>query len=78
MYAGRETDHLLMTESGWSFAEWALQQIHTGAWRESWIVSFEHVGVRGAWEAVTERVVLEKDVSRLDKMVADHKQHQVG
>jgi uncharacterized protein (UPF0276 family) len=75
---GREMDHLPMTEPDWVFAEWALAQtcgeqsrtIHAGAWREPWIVSFEYGGVSGAWEAITERAALEKDVSRLGEMVS--------
>ncbi|MEW5717688.1 MAG: hypothetical protein AB1817_03590 [Chloroflexota bacterium] len=66
---GHEIDHLPMTEPDWSFAEWALAQIHAGAWREPWIVAFEYGGVRGAWEALTERAVLERDVPRLGEML---------
>ncbi|MCI0477742.1 MAG: hypothetical protein L0Y55_15980 [Anaerolineales bacterium] len=43
--------------------------IHAGAWREPWIVAFEYGGVSGAWEAITERAVLERDVPRLGEMV---------
>lgn len=69
VYAGHETDHLPMTEPDWSFGDWALQQIRAGAWREPWVVSFEYGGVGGAWEALAERAVLEKDVPRLGEMV---------
>ena len=69
VYAGHEMDHLPMTDADWAFAEWSLAQIHNGAWREPWIVSFEYGGVGALWEAVTERAVLEKDVPRLGEMV---------
>lgn len=67
---GQEMDHLPMTEPDWAFAEWALAQIRAGAWCEPWIVSFEYGGVSGAWEAITERAVLENDVPRLYEMVS--------
>jgi uncharacterized protein (UPF0276 family) len=65
----QEIDHLPMTEPDWTFADWAMQQIHAGAWREPWVVSFEYGGVSGAWETLTERDVLARDVPRLYEMV---------
>jgi len=69
---GQEIDHLPMTDPDWSFAEWALEQIRAGAWRQPGIIAFEYGGVSGAWEALTERAVLEKDVPRLGEMVSSY------
>ena len=73
VYAGHEIDHLPMTDADWQFAEWSLAQIHSGAWREPWIVSFEYGGVGALWEAVTDTAVLEKDAPRLYGLAASRK-----
>jgi len=74
VYAGHEIDHLPMTNADWQFAEWSLAQIHSGAWREPWSVSFEYGGVGALWEAVTDAELLAADMPRLGEMVADRKQ----
>jgi uncharacterized protein (UPF0276 family) len=67
---GQELDHLPMTEPDWSFAEWSLAQIHSGAWRQPWAVAFEYGGVGALWEAATDAAVLERNVPRLGQMVS--------
>ena len=66
---GQEIDHLPMTEPDWAFSEWALQRIRADAWRQPAIVAFEYGGISGAWEAITERDALARDVPRLYEMV---------
>jgi len=68
-YEGRVIDHLPMTDSDWDFAAWALQQVHTGAWSEPWVIAFEYGGI-GAWfQAVTDADVLHVQVPRLRDLV---------
>ena len=73
VYAGNEIDHLPITDADWQFAKWSLAQIHHGAWREPWSVSFEYGGVGALWAAATDAEVLAVDVPRLYGLVADSK-----
>ncbi len=67
--AGRLIDHLPMTDEDWSFFGWTMGQIHTGAWREPWIVTFEYGGVGPLWEALTDAEILQEQIPRLRQIV---------
>jgi uncharacterized protein len=62
---GRWIDHLPMTEDDWSFFDWALGRIRSGAWREPEIIAFEYGGVGPEFEALTVPEVLAEQVPRL-------------
>jgi uncharacterized protein (UPF0276 family) len=68
-YAGHLVDHLPITDGGWQFYAWSLEQVHRGVWGTPWIVTFEYGGVKGIWEMVTDRVVLAEQVPRLRALV---------
>jgi uncharacterized protein (UPF0276 family) len=67
---GRMFDHLPMTEGDWTFFEWALAQIRSGAWRAPWIITFEYGGVGSLWEAITDGAILQEQIPRLQEIVA--------
>ncbi|MEP7199656.1 MAG: DUF692 family multinuclear iron-containing protein [Chloroflexota bacterium] len=68
-FAGRDMDHLPMTDADWEFFTWALAQIRSGAWATPWVVSFEYGGVGGVWEAITDAETLAVQVPRLCDMI---------
>jgi hypothetical protein len=68
--AGRMFDHLPMTDEDWLFFEWAIGQIRAGAWREPWIITFEHGGVGPLWQSVTDADALRVQVPRLHGLLA--------
>jgi uncharacterized protein len=69
--SGRLIDHLPMTDEDWSLLEWAMGQIRSGAWREPWIVTFEYGGVGPLWEALTDAEILQAQIPRLQRIVAN-------
>jgi uncharacterized protein (UPF0276 family) len=68
-YAGWVMDHLPMTGADWAFFEWAMGQVHSGAWARPWVVTFEYGGVSPPWEAITDADALAEQVPRLRAMV---------
>jgi len=64
-FVGRLIDHLPMVEEDWVILEWVVQQIHSGAWAEPWIIAFECGGVGWIYEAVMDEPTLEAQVPRL-------------
>ncbi len=69
-YVGRPLDHLPFTDADWAFTEWAMAQVHSGAWGAPWIVSLEYGGVGGGFfGAVTNAEVIATQVPRLQAMV---------
>ena len=68
---GRLVDHLPLADGDWVFAEWAMQQVRRGAWREPWVVALEFGGVGGLWEVAADRDLLAEQVPRLCGIVKD-------
>ena len=58
-----------MTDKDWEFFAWAMEQVHSGAWGQPWIVTFEYGGVSPLYEAVTKMGVLAEQVPRLYALV---------
>jgi uncharacterized protein len=69
-YAGKVMDHLPMTEADWTFFTWAMEQIHSGAWAQPWVVTFEYGGLTGFFKATTDRDVLADQIPRLHTLIA--------
>jgi hypothetical protein len=60
-----------MTAQDWLFVEWLMAQLHTQAWQQPWVVTFEYGGVGSLWGAVTERDVLAEQIPRLYKLIKE-------
>lgn len=65
----RLVDHYPMTDADWQLTEWALAEIHRGAWPEPAIVALEYGGTGGFFSANSDRDVLARDVPRLWNLV---------
>ena len=65
----RLVDHYPMTDEDWSLAEWALGNIHSGAWPEPRIVGLEYGGTGGFFGANSDVNVLARDIPRLRELV---------
>jgi uncharacterized protein (UPF0276 family) len=68
-FAGRLQDHLPMTDEDWELSAWVMSQIHSGAWGQPWIVTFEYGGVGPLFEAVTRPSALAEQIPRLYTLV---------
>jgi uncharacterized protein (UPF0276 family) len=68
-FAGRNMDHLPLTEPDWQFTTWALDQVRLGKWREPWVATLEYGGVGSFWGAVTLPEVLIEQVPRLYDLI---------
>lgn len=68
-FAGRWQDHLPFTDADWEFTAWAMDQLHSGAWGEPWVVSLEYGGLGPLWSAFTDDAVLREQVPRLRDLV---------
>jgi uncharacterized protein (UPF0276 family) len=68
-FAGHLVDHLPITDEGWTFVEWALEQVRNGAWGQPYVVTFEYGGVSRLFEAVTDADVLAEQIPRLYTLV---------
>lgn len=68
-FAGRWQDHLPFTEADWTFAAWAMDQVHRGAWGDPWVVALEYGGVGRLWETMTDAEILRTQVPRLGRLV---------
>jgi hypothetical protein len=65
----RLVEHLPMTEQDRRLVAWAMEQIHSGAWGQPWVVTFEYGGVGRLFRAVTEIDVLAEQIPRLYALV---------
>ena len=65
----RLVDHYPMTEADWSITEWALENIHSGAWPEPKIVGLEYGGTGKFFGANSDVNVLASDIPRLRELV---------
>lgn len=65
----RLVDHYPMTDSDWSLTEWALNNIHSGAWSQPQIVGLEYGGVGEFFGANSDVNVLARDIPRLRELV---------
>ncbi len=70
----RLVDHHPMTEADWELTEWALGQIHRGAWPEPALVALEYGGMGPAFANRSDPAVLASDVPRLAQAVAGLRQ----
>lgn len=68
-FAGQDIDHLPMTDADWTFTEWALSRIRTGAWKTPDIIAFEVGGIGPMFEAMTIPEAIATQVPRLYAMV---------
>lgn len=66
---GRLCDHYPMTDEDWALTEWALGNIHAGAWPEPNIVALEYGGMGGFFADNSDPLVLTQEVPRLHKLV---------
>jgi hypothetical protein len=66
---GRPVDHLPMTEPDWELFRWAMTQIHSGAWPQPWVVTFEVGGTGPLFSALTDADVLAEQLPRVQSMV---------
>ncbi len=65
----RLVDHYPMTDADWSITEWALDNIHSGAWPEPKIVGLEYGGTGGFFGNNSDVNVLARDIPRLREWV---------
>ncbi len=65
----RLVDHYPMTDEDWTLTEWALDNIHKGAWPEPTIVGLEYGGTGGFFSANSDIHVLAHDIPRLQELV---------
>ncbi len=68
-FKGHLLDHLPMTAADWQFVDWAMAQVHDGAWRTPEIVAFEYGGIGPMFQAVTSAEVLAEQIPRLYALV---------
>ncbi|MBA3869345.1 MAG: DUF692 family protein [Anaerolineae bacterium] len=65
----RLVDHFPMTDEDWALTEWALDNIHSGAWPEPKIVGLEYGGTGVFFGANSDVDVLVHDIPRLRELV---------
>lgn len=65
----RLVDHFPMTDKDWSLTEWALDNIHSGAWPEPKIAALEYGGTGVFFGANSDVDVLARDIPRLRELV---------
>lgn len=70
-FAGRQLDHLPLTEEDWNFVTRALTEVHSGKWGNPWVATLEYGGVGRVWEALTEEEVLADQAPRLYDLVKE-------
>jgi uncharacterized protein len=70
-HSGVLTDHFELGEEDWTTLAWALDQIHTGAWRSPEIVAFEYGGIGSTFVWRTDPDVLQSQVPILYGMVTN-------
>jgi hypothetical protein len=66
---GRPADHLPMTGPDWELLRWAMAQIHSGAWPQPWVVTFEYGGTGPLFSALTDADILAEQMPRVQAMV---------
>jgi uncharacterized protein (UPF0276 family) len=68
-FGGVLTDHFGMEDQAWEVLDWALAEIHAGAWPEPRLVAFEYGGVGDIFVWRTDADVIRAQVPRLYEMV---------
>jgi hypothetical protein len=71
-YHGLITDHFELGDPDWQAAEWALQQILSGEWRQPEIIALEYGGVGDVFGWRTQSEALLAQVPRLHAMFGNH------
>ncbi len=67
--AGKQIDHLPMSEGDWPELAWMMGEVAAGRWASPWVVAFEYGGVGRFWEEVTDRQVYLDQLPRMGAMV---------
>jgi hypothetical protein len=70
-YAGRQMDHMPLTEEDWVFTARALAYIHRGDWAHPRIVALECGGIGSFWQVIVDGSVLREQVPRLYGLVKE-------
>jgi hypothetical protein len=71
-YHGLITDHFELGDPDWQAAEWALQQILSGEWRQPEIIALEYGGVGDVFGWRTQSEALLAQVPRLHALFGNH------
>jgi uncharacterized protein (UPF0276 family) len=70
-YAGRQLDHLPMTEQDWPFVAWLVEQIRSGVCCRPWVISLEYGGVGPLWETITGEAEILAQAPRLHHLIQE-------
>ena len=68
-FGGVLTDHFGMEDDAWEILDWALKEIHSGAWKKPRVVAFEYGGVGDIFVWRTDKDTIREQVPRLFDMV---------
>lgn len=66
---GRLLDHMPLAEEDWSYVEWALERIRSGAWSTPWCVALEYGGVGKPFAWRSEKRIIAEQLPRLYELV---------
>ncbi len=69
LFGGVLTDHFGMEDDAWEILDWALKEIHSGAWKKPRVVAFEYGGVGDIFVWRTDKDTIREQVPRLFDMV---------
>jgi hypothetical protein len=58
-----------MADGDWAFFAWVMDQVHSGAWGQPWVVTFEYGGVGPWFESVTDANALLEQIPRLRALI---------
>ncbi|WP_179134066.1 DUF692 family multinuclear iron-containing protein [Halobacillus massiliensis] len=68
---GKFRDSMPMSHKDWKLAEWVLQNIKQGMWREPWVASFEYGGVGPIFEWRTNAEIIREQTPKLYQLVKE-------
>jgi uncharacterized protein (UPF0276 family) len=71
-FRDRWMDHLPFTDEDWDFTAWALDQIHSGAWRKPWVASCEYGGTSYFFRATLDEAVVRTQFPKLNTLVKNN------
>lgn len=66
---GRLLDHMPFSDEDWTWMEWAMSRIRSGAWETPWCVAFEYGGIGKPFAWRSEKRVIEDQLPRLHELV---------
>lgn len=70
-FVGRLVDHLPMTEADWELFAWSMEQVHSGKWKQPWVVTFEYGGISSLHAAITDVDMLANQIPQLYALVKE-------